>query len=296
MNSEKESLKETLSQIDRVDIINFIIAATGIVILNLGLYEVLKIINAINLKIIILGVILNFIIIYQATFLFMNKVKIRRLNRYVEYLNLTNESLMELNDNIRCFKHDFNNIIQAIDGYILIGDMEALKVYFSKLLEECNHVKNLELLTCSQIKNPAIYGILINKYKLAEQKNIKMNIDVLMDFSGLNNKSYFLSRVIGILLDNAIEGALESNRRTVHIQFSQEFIEGTRSIIVENSYDESFIDTEKIFEKEYSTKKKKGNSGIGLWKVRNMIEKEEGIDLTTTTDKNMFKQEIKLFF
>lgn len=295
MNFEESSLRDELKLTDKFDILNLVIGIVGIVLTNIALYEVIKLTNQISIKLIIFAIMINLILIYHTITVFASRIKIKKQNKYIEYLDAKNKGLMELNDNIRCFKHDFNNIIQAIDGYILIGDMQALKVYFSKLLKECNHIKNLELLTCNQMVNPAIYGVLINKYKIAEDKDIKMNIDILMDFARMQNKSYCLSRVIGILLDNAIEAAVESDEKIVNVQFSQVNSNGRRHIVIENTYKNKDVDTNAIFEKNYTTKLEKGNSGLGLWKVRSMLDKESKIDLITTKDQDMFKQELDIF-
>lgn len=295
MDVEKETLKEDLKLTDKLDILNLIVTAVGVILINTTLFGVVKTVSQISVKLIVTGILTNLVLIYYTVSLYISKIKYKKLKIYTDYLDIKNKSLMELNDNIRCFKHDFNNIIQAIDGYILLGDMEALKVYFSKLLKECNHVKNLEVLACNKFINPAIYGVLVNKYKLAEEKNIKMNIDVLMDFSRIHKKSYCISRILGILLDNAIEAAVESDEKIVNVQFCQENSKGKRYIVVENSYKNKDVDTGAIFEKNYTTKAEKGNSGIGLWKVRNMLERETEIELITTKDGKMFKQEIEIF-
>ena len=48
-------------------------------------------------------------------------------------------------------------------------------------------------------------------------------------------------------------------------------------LIIENSYFDQSIDTVKIFNKNFSTKPK--NSGIGLWRVRKIINKHSNLIL-----------------
>ena len=82
----------------------------------------------------------------------------------LEESKLYNKTLTILHDNMRCFKHDFNNIIQAIGGYIQTEDMTGLKKYYKQILVDCNKVNNLTLLNPNDINNPAIYSILASKY------------------------------------------------------------------------------------------------------------------------------------
>ncbi len=216
----------------------------------------------------------------------INKIK-------VDILEEKNKNLSEVNDYTRCFKHDFNNIIQAIDGYIMLNDMAALQKYFSGLLKECNCMNSIDLLNNKGTENPAIYGVLLNKYKRAEENNINMNIDIMVGLDKFKEKSYVLSRMIGILLDNAIEATSECEEKIVNVQFIKEKNKNRNLIIIENTYKNKNVDTNKIFEKNFTTKE--GNSGLGLWKVRDILSKDMDLDLYTTKDGVMFKQQLEIY-
>lgn len=64
-------------------------------------------------------------------------------------------------------------------------------------------------------------------------------------------------------------------------------------LIVENAYKEKDIDTEKIFEKGYSTKE--GNTGLGLWEVRQILLKNTNLNLFTSKDDTYFKQQLEIY-
>lgn len=205
---------------------------------------------------------------------------------------LYNKTLTLLHDNIRCFKHDFNNIVQAIGGYVELNDMDGLRDYYKRLLEECKLTNNLNLLNPETINNPSIYSLLTNKYYIASQKNITMNFSVFTDLSNINFNTYELSRILGILLDNAIEAAEESDEKLIEIEFTSD--KKKQLFIIKNSCKDSNISTTKIFEKGYSTKER--NSGIGLWKVHKILSKNTNVDLFTTISNNMFSQQLEVFY
>ena len=94
--------------------------------------------------------------------------KLELAKKDLEETKLYNKTLIILHDNIRCFKHDFNNILQAIGGYIQINDMDGLKKYYKQILKDCDKVNNLYVLSPDVINNPAIYSILASKYYLAD--------------------------------------------------------------------------------------------------------------------------------
>ncbi len=288
----RKKCKKVLNLIKKVNFLKYVIPILGIIAANIGVYEFVKMAGKWNVKIVILDLILNSVVVYLCLKIRTQEKQIEKNKEEIQGLKDKNDCLMEINDSIRSFRHDFNNIIQAIDGYIILNDMPALKKYFSKLLKECNYVKNLEILTAQASGSPAIYGVLLNKCRLAEKKDIDMNIDILMDFNKVADKAYCLSRIIGILLDNAIEASSECENKNINVQFMQFGNDPVKRIIIENTYNDKSFDPSMIFHKDYTTKK--GNSGLGLWKVKEMIDKESEMLLQTTTNANMFKQEIEI--
>ena len=120
-----------------------------------------------------------------------------------------NKTLHILHDSVRGFKHDFDNIVTTIGGYIKTNDMNGLENYYSQLEEDCQKVNNLYILNPDIINNPGIYNLLTTKYGEAEEKGIKVNLTVLLDLNNLHMKIYEFARILGILLDNAIEAASE---------------------------------------------------------------------------------------
>lgn len=127
-----------------------------------------------------------------------------------------NKTLTILHDKIRGFKHDFDNIVQAIGGYVETNDMEGLKEYYSHLQKDSARVNNLSLLNPSTINNPAIYSLLTSKYFTAKDARIEIeNFEVFVDFKDLEKhiRIYELSRILGILFDNAIDASKESDEK-----------------------------------------------------------------------------------
>lgn len=285
--------------LERTKILNLIIPFLGMIIMSSQMINNILNFRKGSMGVIIFSAILDLMLAHVLLIQHLQMRKDKIIDSYVDCVELKMNSLLEVNDNVRGFKHDFNNIMQAIEGYIMIGDMKSLKVYFSKLLDDCNYIKNLEIIAATnKIKDPALYGVLLNKCKLAEKNNIKMNIDILMDFEGVDKQAYHLARILGILLDNAIEASAECEKKEINIKFREPSEEvKQRSIIIENTYNDKTFDESRIFEKNYSTKKKKGNSGLGLWKVKEIIEKETSMGLLTNKNQksNVFQQELRLY-
>ena len=217
--------------------------------------------------------------------------KIAIINRDLEIEKTYNKTLTLLHDNIRGFKHDFNNIVQAIGGYVVTNDMSGLKKYYSQLLEDCQKCNNLTALSPDAINNPPIYAILADKYHIADEKGIKVNLEIFLDLNTLNIKIYEFTRILGILLDNAIEAANLCDEKVINIRMQK--AKNVQLLIIENTYTNKDVDVNKIFEKDFSTKKVK--SGLGLWEVKQYLNKSKNLNLYTNKDDKFFKQQFEIY-
>lgn len=211
----------------------------------------------------------------------------------LEEAQLYNKSLKILHDNVRAFKHDFSNIVQAIGGYIGTNDMEGLKTYYSQLLDDCQKVNNLYTLSPDVINNPAIYSLLTSKYHKADELGIKINLEVFLNLNELNMKIYEFTRALGILMDNAIEAASECEEKIINVEIRKDFKVNRQLLIIENTYKEKDVDLDKIYEKGYSSKP--NNTGLGLWEVRQIMKKNNNLNLYTTKNDKFFSQQLEIY-
>ena len=228
----------------------------------------------------------------------INTDKLNTTSQSLEEAQLYNKTLILLHDNMRGFKHDFHNIVQGLGGYIDKKDLEGLEKYYRQLLQDCNRVNNLTALSPTVINNPAIYNVMAAKYHRADENGIQINLGIFMDLNDLEHhlKIYEFTRILGILMDNAIEAAIECKDKVIHVTFRKEDSRHRFLMVIENTYLDKTIDTEKIFEKSYSTKSKKTNSGLGLWEVRQILKRNNNLNLFTTKDAEYFRQQFEIYY
>ena len=226
----------------------------------------------------------------------MNISIVEKRNEEIEELELYNQNLNELYDNVRAFRHDFGNIVQAMGGYINAEDTTALKVMYKDLLNECQENNELELLNPELINNPAIYNIINHKYNKAKKENIKMNIEILSDIEKLKIDTYEFSRMLGILLDNAIEAAKEGKEKIIELKIIEEMRFNRNVMIVKNTYNNEKINFKKLYEKGYTTKQESDQRhGLGLWEVQKIINKNDNLKLATSIEGEFFKQQLNIY-
>jgi len=94
-------------------------------------------------------------------------------------------------------------------------------------------------------------------------------------------------------LDNAIEASSECEEKIINIYFRNEYNKNRNIIIISNTYKDKSINTDEIFEKGKSSKK--NHSGLGLWEVRQYINKNDNLNLFTTKDDKYFSQQLEIY-
>ena len=205
-----------------------------------------------------------------------------------------NKTLHILHDSVRGFKHDFDNIVTTIGGYIKTNDMDGLKSYYSQLEEDCSKVNNLYILDPDIINNPGVYNLITSKYNEALEKGIKVNLTVLLDLNDLHMKIYEFARILGILLDNAIDAASECDEKILNIVFRNEAKNNRNIVLVENTYKDKDVDIEQIFNKGITGKE--NHTGLGLWEIRQILKKNNNVNLYTNKNEKYFSQQLEIYY
>lgn len=205
-----------------------------------------------------------------------------------------NKTLSILYDNVKAFKHDFDNMIFTIGGFINTNDMDGLKTYYESLEKECQHINNIALLNPTLINNPGIYNLLTAKYQKAKDVNVDIELDFFFDLNKLHMPIYDFSRMFGIFLDNAIESACLSNEKIIKVMFRDSSNSKVQIIQIENSYTNKSINTKSIFEKGIT--EKENHLGMGLWEVNQILKRNNNVNLITENNDLYFKQRLEIYY
>lgn len=96
-------------------------------------------------------------------------------------------------------------------------------------------------------------------------------------------------RCLGILLDNAIEAAQESQEKIVSLMLLNE--EREMTVVVENTFAKK-PELHKIWEEGHSSKG--ANRGVGLSSYRQIVEQYSNAMASTSCNENTFVQELKI--
>lgn len=176
---------------------------------------------------------------------------------------------------LRAQTHEFRNELQTILGLVELEKYDEISKLIPQLSKEYND--NIGYVT-SRIKAPVISGFLIGKIKFAKEKNITVIIDSESYFPDENMEGIEITniiKIIGNLLDNAIEAVTKSENPIVKLLLKFNKKNGRVSITVtDNGYGVDDEIKNNIFNIGFSTKS--GNRGYGLATIDEIVAMHNG--------------------
>ncbi len=220
-------------------------------------------------------------------------LRLRNVHKKLKIFQNHNKTLQLVQDDVKCFKHDFDNLIATIGGYVISDDMTGLRKYYYQLENDCKSVNTLCTLSPEIINENGVYNLLIEKFEKAEELDVKINLEIFLNLQELNIPIYQFTRILGILIDNAIESASQTDEKVVNIYLKNENWNNRQLVIVENTYNNKEVDIDKIFEKNFTSKET--HSGLGLFKVRQIIKRNKNLNLFTSKNAFYFKQQLEIY-
>lgn len=236
--------------------------------------------NMVSTFMILFNCLSAFALVFYSLYNIKKQNELAMRERELEILKMTSKSMELSLEKLREFKHDFPNFIQSVSGCAYLEDIEGLKKLLQSAKADYSICKTTPILDSHFKKAPAFYGIFLSKLMVAEAQNIEMDMRVVGE---VNTKALMFPRidkVFGILMDNALEAAQESEERILDVKFLQE--NGYQTIVISNSY-AGQIDPDKITQQGFSTKEK--HSGIGLFEVQRIVNSSGRLSLTTEVGK-----------
>jgi len=200
-------------------------------------------------------------------------------------------SIEELYDDIRRYKHDVNNILLPMGYFIKMKQYDDLENYYFDNVDrhkafdvEMYHI----LAHLTNLRIPELKGLVLSKYQLSKHKKIKFSVWINDDISVLKMDIVDLCRVVGILLDNAIEGAqcVEEG----YVLFSMNRVGDEVRLEIANNYDNSTLVEGGAKGQSY----KGEGRGIGLKSLKQVLNRYSSCTFETIVNKDVYHQCVRL--
>ena len=210
----------------------------------------------------------------------------KKYNELFDYLDKYEKELIEK----RKIIHDYKNELIIINGYI--GCDEKLKEYVNELINEQKSISENSLINNIDKLPRGLKGLIY--YKLSHiDKNINVKLTVLNSLKKIENIPSKLNKeilkIIGILLDNAIEAVESENKKFINIEISLK--KNLFNIQVENSCSKK-IDVQNIMKLGYSTKGK--DRGYGMVLIKDILKHQKNMNLEIDVIDNEFISNLKV--
>ena len=192
---------------------------------------------------------------------------------------------------MRQFRHDYRNILLTLETYIKDHDWNELTNYFHQtILPSGIHSDkaSVQLSKLSNIETVGVRNLLFTKLAYATSQQIDVSVEVHKPVSlKVKKDPLYLIRIIGILMDNAIEALAEQGHGTLSVALFDD--EETVQLIIANDSDQSPGPLHKLTQPGYSTKG--DGRGLGLATVAELTERAH-IDLLTSYHEGIFTQHL----
>lgn len=252
-----------------------------------------------------------FFVIISSLFLLSNWKKTSLMadfydeNRFLaHYSNTVDDMYLD----IKQYRHDFKNILLGMKEFVDNGDVDCIRRYYYDDVLKNSPLKSKlysQVDALSRIPMPELKGLLLSKLSYADSLNVSVDFEIIDFFDDLSIPKSEICRLVGILMDNAIEASANSTERSVVFSVGEDrnrtsyALSQTRDyrsimeITVSNSIDK--IDSRSInhmFKPGFSTKGE--NRGLGLSYVRRAAQKYPSMCFITDTDGKCLSQSIRL--
>ncbi|MBU5302155.1 sensor histidine kinase [Eubacterium callanderi] len=247
---------------------------------RMGISELLFSIVIIALAIALLGMI-------------RTKGKLILFNQEEKQLSSYISSLEKILNEKREVQHDYKNQLLILQGFLKEKKYLEAEKYLSSIFPTENidsQFRGLNILSTGGLKG-LIY------LKLYDLKKAGITVDILsgkkitsLDQETLGDSCYYdLCKIIGILLDNAIEACKLTNKKEILLEIYEK--EDISYISITNTYTGTIYPS-LLNQYGYSTKGK--GRGYGLYIVSKLLKKHKNLLLNTTFDDLYFTQTVEI--
>ncbi|MEK4384565.1 GHKL domain-containing protein [Solibacillus sp. FSL W7-1464] len=228
-------------------------------------------------------------IVFLAFKQFKMEQREQQINNFESYV----ASLEQINQDMRKFKHDYINILTSLRIFIDDKNYDGLHTYFYEYILEASHQEQLNqhsMMVLNNLKINSLKGLLTTKILQAQSHQVPFHIEIVEEITDIPVDPIVLNRMVGILLDNAIEAARETEDGEVRAAFIH--MKDAILLVVTNKFNESTnIKVHEIYKEGFSTKGE--NRGLGLANLRQMKNNLKNVSLNTKISPPYFIQEIE---
>ncbi len=212
-----------------------------------------------------------------------------------------NDSLMEslhqyedMVDRQRVDNHENKNQLLIIKNMIKKNDKDVVKYIETIVKDQMEDDESLYTRVMT-IPSGGLQGIIYQKMLVMKDENILFSLDVSRDVRKIDledlgmEDNYRLCKIVGVLLDNAIEESRNIDDKRIMICL---YVDDNKLVIDISNRFNGNIDFERLDEEGYTTKG--DGHGYGLSLVKKILSETDIFENERSVKKDVFKQIVKV--
>ena len=141
----------------------------------------------------------------------------RKLLQQLDDMDLTIEAQEDLNITLRAQRHDFLNHLQVVYSLIEMKEYKEANDYIERVYGSIASVGKV-----LRTANPAINALLQVKLGVCEKAGIQVKLDIRSAWKDLSIPGWEMCKVLGNLLDNAIDALQEVSDRRLTLTLTED--------------------------------------------------------------------------
>lgn len=220
---------------------------------------------------------------------FEKKLMIDQLENLKQYTQQLDSDQREMHK----FRHDYKNILNSLNEIAETNNNDSLKNSLTELEgysnSYFNNISMDDFKGLEYISNSYIKSIIISKLKIIRSKNIACYFECRSYISSVNIEIFDLVRILGILIDNAIEAVEIQKQGKISIILIEEH--GNFDAIIKNTVSEP-ISISQINNHGFTTKK--NHSGFGLENIQDIKKKYSNLLINHKVTNDLFSVQISI--
>lgn len=179
----------------------------------------------------------------------------------------------ELMNTLQTQRHEHSRHIQTLQAMLHLDEVDKAVEYIEGIADNYRQTET-EKIVCAG--HPALTALLNSKRKVAEAKKIDFAFAVKCDIANIDVRPWDLCSILGNLLDNAFEAALQDDRAERRVAVEIKYEDANYVLYVYNTGPKiSEKAKQRLFTAGYTTKESAA-CGYGLYLVKKLVDRYGG--------------------
>lgn len=247
-------------------------------------------VNGILVSVLVLSSAVLFYILYQI--LLQNQ----QLALQQQEQEITREYMTQMEDlyqDMCSFRHDYKNILSTMEYYMEHKELDKLEEYFrQEILPTASSLPGQDFILgrLTQVQVTPIKSLLCSKLCSCQNKQIPFTLSIPKPVTHFPMDVLSLSQILGILLDNAMEAALQTEKPYLEIILLPQ--EEHIYIEIKNTTLPLTVPISELSRRGFSTKK--GHTGLGLHTIQKLLAPLEHVQFSLEVQDTIFSAKLIL--